>query len=333
MKKIPVIIDCDPGHDDMMAIVLAVGSEKLDVKAITTVAGNKPLEMVTRNALNVLNYVGATEVKVAPGYVNPMVRKYRHANERVDEIRNAAKAAVTGGAHGATGLDGFDFTLENSMAAEKCHAVEMIARVLRESDEKVTLIAVGPFTNIGLFIRAYPDLLEKIEKISIMGGTCKFLFTRPFMEFNTFMDPEATKILFESGIPIDMYGYDVTYRVLFGDKDVERIAAINNKTSFMVSQLLAEFKRRHNGSFTWLDMGDFCPIHDACAVAGVIDPSLITEAQMMHVDVETKGEYLDGATICDWGDVLGLPHNVNVIFGMDNPRFLDYLAESVARLK
>lgn len=332
MKKIPVIIDCDPGHDDMMALVIACGCGKLDVRAVTSVAGNKPLEKVTRNVLNVLNYIGATDIKVAKGHTDPMVRSYKHARDTLAELRRNT-GDVQNGAHGVSGLDGFDFPQENPMAVEKERAVEMMAKVLRESTEKVTIIPVGPLTNVGLLIRAYPDLVPKIEKISLMGGTCQFLFTRPFMEFNTFMDPEATKIVFESGVPILMYGYDVTYTVLYGDALVEEVAAIGNDTSYMVSSLLREFKRLHNGSFPWLGLTDTCPIHDACAVAGVVDPSLITESKMMHVDVETAGQYMDGATICDYDDVLGLPHNVEVVFRMDNARFFDLLKDSVRNLK
>lgn len=327
-KKIPVIIDCDPGHDDMMALVLACGSNRLDVQAVTTVAGNKPLELVTRNALNVLNYIGASDIPVGTGYDNPMVRRYDHAAEVLKDLRRLSE----NGAHGSTGLDGFTFPKENSMKECKERAVELMASILRKSDEKITIIAVGPLTNVGLLIRAFPDLVERIEKISLMGGSCNFKFTRQYMEFNTFMDPEATKIVFESGIPIDMYGYDVTYKALYGDDLIKRVREVGNQTSEMVSSLLETFREYHNKAFAWLNLGNLCPIHDACAVAGVINESVIKESKMMHVDIETKGDYMSGATICDDTDILGLPHNVRVIFELHNEKFFDQLVESVSNL-
>lgn len=328
-NRIPVIIDCDPGHDDMMALVLAYGSDKLDVKAVTTVAGNKPLELVTKNALNVLNYIGASDVIVGAGYDNPMVRRYDHAAQVLKDLRRLSEK----GAHGSSGLDGFIFPEENPMSAGTERAVELMARILRESKEKITIIPVGPLTNVGLLIRAFPDLVEKIEKISLMGGSCNFKFTRQYMEFNTFMDPEATKIVFESGLPIDMYGYDVTYQALYGDDLIERVRAVGNQTSVMVSSLLETFREYHNKAFAWLNLGDLCPIHDACAVAGVIDESVIKSSKMMHVDIETKGDYMMGATVCDDTDILGLPHNVRVIFELHNESFFDQLVKSVSNLK
>ena len=165
----------------------------------------------------------------------------------------------------------------------------------------------------------------------MMGGTSEFVLSRPFMEFNTFVDPEATKIVFESGLPILMYGYDVTYSVLYDNRVIERIASHGNQSSHMVAQLLRAFMYRHNNAFKWLGLTDTCPIHDACAVAGVIDPSLITDSRQMHVDIGIGGEDFDGATICDYTDSLKLPKNVEVVYNMDVPRFLQLLIDSTAK--
>lgn len=332
MNKIPVIVDCDPGHDDMMALVLACHSPRLDVKLVTTVSGNKSLELVTRNALNVLHYIGADHISVAAGCDRPIVRRKDHAEAAIAELRRHSDS-IENGAHGASGLDGFTFPEENPKKVIEIRAVEAMAQVLRESEEKITLIPTGPLTNVALLIRCYPNLISRIEKISLMGGTCQFVFTRPFMEFNTFIDPEATKIVFESGIPITMYGYDVTYSVLYDQTVIDRIASHKNQTSYMVSELLKAFMYRHNNTFKWLGLTDTCPIHDACAVAGVIDPTLVTESKMLHVDIETAGNYFDGATVCDYEDILGLPHNVEVVYRMDNARFFDLMEECSARGK
>lgn len=337
MKKIPVIIDCDPGHDDMMALVLAYGSNRLDIRAVTTVAGNNTIENTTRNALNVLNYIGAEEVPVAKGFQDPIVRSHKTVmeklaaarRERMTEEQRAEQSRITGAlAHGVSGLDGFDFPADNPKQLAPIRAVEMMAKVLRESEEKVTIIPTGPLTNVGLLIRAFPDLTEKIERISLMGGTSEFVLTRPFMEFNTFVDPEATKIVFESGLPITMYGYDVTYRVLCGEETLKRLEALENRTGKMAAALLRFFMERHNKNLKHLGLKNVTPIHDACAVAGVIDPTLITKSRMLHVDIETSGQYFDGATICDYAECLGLPANVEVVYDMDTPRFLDMLVEA-----
>lgn len=329
MNRIPVIIDCDPGHDDMMALVLAVGSPVLDVKLVTTVAGNKPLEMVTKNCLNVMRYIGADDIPVAVGSDSPLVRAKNHVDPLLAEMRRHT-GAITDGAHGKTGLDGFTFPDNNPKQPIETGAIESMARILRESEEAVTLIPMGPLTNIALLLKCYPDLKPKIKKISMMGGTCKFVFTRKYMEFNTFVDPEATKIVFESGLPIDMYGYDVTYSVLYDKTLIERIRGNGNPSSLMVADLLDMFMYRHNHAFRWLGLSDVCPIHDACAVAGIIDPGLVTEAVEMHVDVQTDGKIFDGATVCDYEDIYGGEKNVRVIFGMKTPEFLDLLVSSSA---
>lgn len=324
MSKIPVIVDCDPGHDDMMALVIACCSPELDVKLVTTVAGNKPLELVTRNALNVMHYIGADHIPLAEGCDRPIVRPKDHVIPKLAEFRRHTDS-IENGAHGASGLDGFTFPENNPKKPIGIRAVEAMANVLRESEQKVTIIPLGPLTNVALLLRCYPHLISKIEKISLMGGSSEFVFTRPFMEFNTFVDPEATKIVFESGVPIIMYGYDVTYTVLYDQSVIDRIASHDNQTSYMVSQLLKAFMYRHNGAFKWLGLTDTCPSHDACAVAGVVDPSLITQSRYLHVDIETGGDFLNGATVCDYANTTHLKPNVQVVYRMDNERFFDLM--------
>lgn len=341
MAKVPVIIDCDPGHDDMMALVLAYGSGKLDIRAVTTVAGNNTIYNTTQNALNVLHYIGADEIPVAMGYQDPMVRSHAQQMENLAASRKKIRPQpqtqekITGAAvHGKSGMDGFLFPKENPKKAETLRSVEMMANILRKSEEKITIIATAPLTNLGFLIRLYPELLPKIERISMMGGTSEFVLTRPFMEFNTFVDPEATKIVFESGVPITMYGYDVTYRVLFNQDTVDRLYALGNNTGKMVADLLVYFRENHNKGLPRLNLGDTAPIHDACAVAGVIDPSLVTDVRKMHVDISVGGDLLDGATVCDYQGALEcLPKNVDVVYNMDSRRFLDMLVQAAGECK
>lgn len=315
MKKIPVIMDCDPGHDDMVALVLALGNSRLDVKAITNVAGNKVMEKVVKNTLNILNYCGVKK-EVAAGARRPLVREYLRTD--------------TEGAHGISGLDGFEFPKDNPLRVSERTAIEVMADVLRTSEEKVTIIATGPMTNLGLLIRAFPDLCqEKIGRISLMGGTCHYILTKPFMEFNVFMDAEASKIVFESGLPVTMYGYDVTYHTLLEPEFLDKLEMVGNRTGYMVSSLLKAFSALHNK--VWVEL-DGCPVHDACAVAGVIDPSIVTDSEPMYVQIPTEPGPLSGATICDYAHRSGKPANVEVVFGMDRDRFQDMILDSVKAL-
>lgn len=313
--RIPVILDCDPGHDDMVALVLALGSDRLDVKAITNVAGNKAMEKVNRNTLNILNWCGV-EKEVAAGAVRPLVRPYNRTD--------------TDGCHGLTGLDGFDFPADNPLKLSKRRAIEVMADVVRHSPEPVTLITTGPTTNVGLFLRAFPDLIPNIARISMMAGTCHFILTEPFMEFNAYLDAEATRIIFESGVPITMFGYDVTYSVLFRQDFTQRLLATGTRTGLMMQKLLDEFTVLHNKR--WIDLGG-CPVHDACAVAGVIDPTIVTHSEKMYVRIQTEPGPLSGATICDYQHRSGMEPNAEVVFAMDNQRFFDMVVESAAKLK
>ena len=315
MRKIPVIIDCDPGHDDMVALILALGTPCLDVKLITNVAGNKVLSKVTNNTLNILNYCGA-QVEVAAGARQPLVRGY----QRTD----------TEGAHGLSGLDGFEFPVENPLRVSKRTALEAAADILKHSEEKITFICTGPLSNMGLLIRAYPDLCkEKIEQISLMGGTCHFILTKPFMEFNTYFDAEASKIVFESGIPVVMYGYDVTYKALFQEDFLDKLDRIGNQTGHMMAALLRKFMQLHNQ--VWLDLGG-CPVHDACAVAGVIDRSIIRKSEKMYVEIMTEPGPLSGATVCDYEHRSRKPENAEVIFELDLEKFLHMILDAAGRL-
>lgn len=316
MNRKPVIIDCDPGHDDMVAMVLAIGSEVLDVKAVTCVPGNKPLNKVVKNALHVVDYIGSDCI-VAGGAESALVNVTYETD-------------ISTAFHGESGLDGFEFPKNDKKASSK-NAIEVIADVLRNTEEKVTIIATGPLTNVALMIRALPNLMDKVECISLMGGTCNFLFEKPFMEYNTYTDPEASKIVFESGIPITMYGYDVTYTALYDNDFINKIEDIGNETSIMVAALMRKFMTLHNKAF--LDLGG-CPVHDACAVAGVIDPSVIIDVRPMNVTIDTKSEYLYGATICDYDNRLkDAKKNANVVFRLNNEKFFDMIYNSVKNLK
>lgn len=307
MGKIPVIIDCDPGLDDVIALIMAFASEKLDVRAVTVVGGNQTLEKVGNNALRILTYAGI-DVAVALGCRGPLMRKL----------------VTAGQVHGDDGLYGAKLP-EPILKAEKLHAVDLIARVLEESEEKVTLITLGPLTNIAMFLHRYPELSHKIERISLMGGAVNGGNCTPSAEFNIFVDPEAADIVFRSGIPITMVGLNVTHKAPVLRDDIEKIGAIDNKIAKMLAEMLDNLSKIHAK-----DGMDGCFLHDPVAVCSVFNPQLLT-TKLLHVVVELKGEYTRGATVVDIQNRWGLNKNIDVALEIDREVFIDELIKSVKK--
>lgn len=304
MRK-KVIIDCDPGHDDAIALLLAFASDKLDVKAVTIVAGNQTQEKTLNNALRVLSFANIN-VPVARGDDKPLMRDLIIAPE----------------VHGESGLDGPELP-EPTLKPSDLSAIELIAKVARESEEKITLIPTGALTNIGKFLLCHPELKDKIERISLMGGACFGGNWTPAAEFNILVDPEAADIVFKSGIPITMSGLDVTHKALIYNEDIERIRSVGGKVAVMVAELLEFFAKFH------METGfEGSPLHDPCAVAWVIDPTII-ETKRLHVDIETTGKHTLGATVVDYYDVLKKEKNADVAFDIDRERFVDMLVEAM----
>lgn len=312
MKKIPVIIDCDPGHDDAIALMLALGNEKIDVKAITTSAGNQTPDKTLNNALRILSFLEIKDIEVAQGAKKPLMRELIIAPE----------------VHGDSGLDGPELP-EPSIEPSKRKAVEVIADVLRRSEEKVTLIPTGPLTNIATFLLTYPELKEKIERISLMGGAAKGGNWTPAAEFNILVDPEAADMVFKSGVPITMSGLDVTHKAQVYKEDIEKFRQLNNATGKLVAELLDFFSIFHKD-----DRFGFkgAPLHDPCAVAWVIDPTLI-KTQKCYVEIETKGEFTLGSTVVDYNNISKKEKNVDVAFDIDRERFIEMIYEAVKNLR
>src|SRR3954468_14479674 len=262
---IPVIIDCDPGHDDAMALLLALASPELEVAAVTTVAGNQTLEKVTANAIRVLDVAQAHDVPVAAGADRPLVHPARVAHE----------------VHGETGLDGPDLP-GPSRAPDPRHAVELIAATLRERPH--TLIPIGPLTNIALLLAIHPDLAERIERIVIMGGAYGPGNVTPEAEFNIWADPEAAHRVFAAGLNLTMVGLDVTHRAMLSAARAEALRD-TGRAGAVVADLHRFYRRFHLEVYGH----DDTPVHDALAVASVIDSNLlITEPLAVTIDI-TQG--------------------------------------------
>ncbi|MGI8860486.1 MAG: nucleoside hydrolase [Rubrobacteraceae bacterium] len=305
----PVILDVDPGHDDAVALMMACGAPDLDILAVTTVAGNVPLEKTTRNALRILSLIGRTDVPVAAGAASPLERPLYTAES----------------IHGESGLDGPEIP-DPIFEPDERGAVDLIAGILRESSEPVTLIPVGPLTNIAMLLREHPELKNRIARISLMGGSVGLGNTTPTAEFNVYVDPEAAREVFDSGLPITMCGLNVTHQAGAGPAERDRLRSAG-RFGGVVAELLEFFASTYQRVFGF----DAPPLHDPVAVAAVLRPDLLT-TRPMRVDVECDSELTCGETVCDFYGVTGRQPNTRVGVELDRDGFFELLYESLARL-
>ena len=274
-----IILDCDPGHDDALALTMAVASPKIDVLAVTTSAGNQTPDKTLNNAMRMLTLLHREDIPVAQGNQTPLVEPLETAPE----------------VHGETGLDGVDLP-DPDFKVQPIPAIELIAKTLRESDEKVTLVVTGPMTNAALFLRVYPDLAkEKIDQIVFMGGAMGLGNWRPSVEFNIFVDPEAAKIVMNFGLPLVMAPLNVTHKAQIMKDEIEQIGQIDNPVAKAFHGLLNFFEQYHENP-KWGFKG--APLHDPCTIAWLIDPTMFG-TDKMNVDVETQGDFTRGETVCD----------------------------------
>jgi inosine-uridine nucleoside N-ribohydrolase len=307
--RTPVLIDCDPGHDDAIALLLALASPELELLGVTTVSGNQTLEKTTANALRILEFVGRGDVAVAAGAERPLVR------ERF----------VAAYVHGESGLEGPDLPPpRGSPVAE--HAVDFLAAAIEGADSPVTLIPVGPLTNVALLLARYPAVAERLERIVLMGGAIAEGNVTPAAEFNIWADPEAARRVFESGLDVTMIGLDVTHKALVGSAHYERLRA-SGRVGTLVAELLEYFNVYHRETYGF----DGSPIHDAVAVAHVLRPELV-ETRQRHVAIETESELCRGRTVVDLWRRTGNPPNAHVGVDIDADAFREILLERVASL-
>lgn len=305
MSKIPVIMDCDPGHDDAIAIILALSSEKLKVLGITTASGNQTIEKTTYNARSVCEFLHRRDIPVAQGRPAPLLTPVRTA----------------GIAHGDSGLEGPALP-EPVAPAVRESAVEFLARKLEESPEPVVLVPTGPLTNIATLLLCYPGLQSKIAGIVLMGGSIvSGCSGRGASEFNIMVDPYAADIVYTSGVPLVMFGLDVTNftTIAFPEKDRFREAGRAGK---LVAELADYFGRG-------FEMVGWCgvPVHDACTIAYLIDPTLFTVKEMF-VEIDLDGADTMGSTVADFYGRSGKEPNVLVGLSSDRERFVELLLEA-----
>ena len=306
-KPIPVVCDCDPGHDDAIMLLMAKASPRLKVLGVTTSCGNQTIEKTTWNARRICTLIGL-EVPIAMGAPKPL----------------CGPPLTAPNIHGQSGLDGPKLP-EPRIPLSELSAVELTAKLLRESPEPVTIISTGPMTNTAAFLLAHPELKSKIRQISMMGGGLAHGNWTPAAEFNILVDPEAADIIFRSGVPILMSGLDVTLKALITEADIARIAAVGGEIARVVSQWLEYFYIFHK-SIGYAG----APLHDPCAVEALIRPERF-EIRPAFVRIETRGRYCRGMTV----GALGFtepetPPNVRCVVDLDREGFVEDLCEAVA---
>jgi inosine-uridine nucleoside N-ribohydrolase len=304
-----VILDCDPGHDDAIALLLALASPELELLGVTTVAGNQTLERTTANAIRVLDHIGRDDVAVIAGAGRPLLRE----------------PSVAANVHGETGLDGPDLPPPSrSPAAE--HAIDWMAATLTSAPGRVTLVPTGPLTNVALLLARYPEVVSRIERVVLMGGAIGEGNVTPAAEFNIWSDPEAAARVFTSGLDLTMAGLDVTHKALMTQGHADRLAA-TGRAGQLVADLYAHYSQFHQRIYGWQGS----PVHDAVAVAHLIDATLL-ETRHCGVVVDTGPELSRGRTYVDlWGRA-GWERNCHVATGIDAERFLGLLIERIGAL-
>ena len=299
----PIILDCDPGHDDAIAILLALASPEVELLGITTVHGNQTLEKTTRNALKVLELAGRSDVPVAAGADLPLARELTVADH----------------VHGDSGLDGPALPEPSAEPGEE-DAVTFLARHLRPG---VVLVPTGPLTNVAGLLEERPDV--RPDRIVLMGGAIGLGNMTPAAEFNIWADPEAAAAVFESRIPITMVGLDVTHKAIVTPERAGRLRA-SGRIGEVVAELIEFFGQYHRKTYGWPGP----PVHDALALAAVIQPELL-RTEERHVDIELESELCRGRTVVDLYRRTDAEANASVAVDVDADGFLDLLEERIAR--
>lgn len=312
MQPRPIIIDCDPGQDDALALLLALGSaDDLEVVGITTVAGNVPLALTEKNARKIRALAGRPEVPVYAGCARPILRPLVTAEY----------------VHGKTGLDGAELP-EPSAPLAPGHAVDfLIETLMARPAGAVTLCPLGPLTNVALAIIKEPAILPRIREIVLMGGAMAAGNTTPAAEFNIYVDPHAARVVFEAGVKLTMLGLDVTHRALVNQDRLDAIAALGTPVARAATGLLDFFNRFDRERYGTPG----APLHDPCVIAYLLAPELFS-GRDCHVAIETASELTMGATLVDWWAMTGKPTNATVIDQVDADGFFALLTERLGRL-
>ncbi|MFM8752975.1 MAG: nucleoside hydrolase [Actinomycetota bacterium] len=309
MTPIPLILDCDPGHDDALAMILAAHNPALKLLGITTVSGNGGISKVTLNARRVATLANI-DVPIAEGSGKSILGAFEEASD----------------IHGESALDGAELP-QPAMELSPMHAVELMAKLVQENSDPVTLVATGPLTNVALFLKMYPNLKEKISEIVFMGGSASRGNRTPYAEFNIWMDPEAADVVLRSGLPVTMCGLDVTHQALVTKEIFQSLEEMETSVSRTIIGLLKFFAKTYDEVFEMPDP----PLHDPVAIALLIDRSVV-KTRFANVQIELNGTLTRGATVVDIYNPLGEKPNCHVALELDFERFWTMMLEAIRKI-
>jgi purine nucleosidase len=312
VTKHTIIIDCDPGQDDAINLLLAMSSpDELDILGITAVAGNVPLALTERNARLMCDIAGRSDIPVYAGCARPMVRDLVTAEH----------------VHGTTGIDGAEIS-EPVLPLQEQDAVDFIVDTLRAADDDtITLVPTGPLSNIATVITQAPEVLPKVKEIVLMGGAMRESGNySPSAEFNILVDPQAADIVFKCGRPITQMGLDVSHQVLSTRERIDQIKKIDNQAAQATVGMLDFFNRHDTKKYKYMG----APLHDPCTVAYLLRPDIF-EGKLCNVSIETHSELTMGNTAVDFWHVTDRPKNSNWIHAVDADAFYELLTSRLAR--
>jgi purine nucleosidase len=320
MSKIPLLVDCDPGLDDAIAILLAIASpDEIDILGITTVFGNGPAERTQKNARRICQLTGRTDIPVTQGCPRPM-----HLTEGRDEQGDTEHVE---GIHGDTGLGGLCLP-DPTMPLNPMHSVDFIIQTIKNSDRKITLTPTGSMTNVACALIMAPEIADNIEKIVLMGGVIGTGNITPAAECNFYTDPHAAAVLITSGIPIVMMGLDITRQVQTTEAWLAEIKAMNTPVSQAVVDMLSYYHRPD----AYLEPGVTGGVlHDPNVIGYLLNPELYS-GRNVYVEVSTSNDITAGRSTVDWWNRLGKKPNALVIDQVDSDAFFKMLTERLARL-
>ena len=312
MMQRKILLDCDPGHDDAVAMMLAWGNPSIELLGVTTVGGNQTLDKVTRNALSVATVVGMHDVPIAAGCRLPLVRPVEIAPD----------------VHGDSGLDGVELP-EPAVELDPRHGVDLIIETIMSNEPgTVTLVPTGPLTNIAMAARKEPRIVERVQEVVLMGGGYHVGNWSPVAEFNIKVDPEAAHIVFNEKWPIVMVGLDLTHQALATDEVAERIAAVPGSVSQFTLGLFTFFRKAYQDAQGF----DFPPVHDPCTLAYLIDPTIV-ETVKVPLDVELNGSLTTGMTVADFRAPAPGDCHTKVATRLDAPRFWGLVVDAIDRIQ
>tara|TARA_B110000116_G_scaffold195329_1_gene170103 strand:+ start:397 stop:1338 length:942 start_codon:yes stop_codon:yes gene_type:complete len=312
VKKI--ILDCDPGHDDAVAIMMASANENIEILGITCVAGNATLDNTSLNALKICSFISKKNIPVYSGADRPL---------KLDLV-------TAEHVHGKSGLDtdGEEIIISKGYDIQKMHAVDFIIQTCHEQNEPIYLCPIGPLTNIALALQKDPSIKSKIKEIVFMGGAGMCLGNiTPSAEFNIYVDPHAANIVLNSGVKTVMFGLDVTHKVNVNDKIIDDIKSNNNRSSFLFAELMDFYSRTHKEVFEINES----PLHDPCVIGYLIDETIFT-GKFVNVVVEENSLLTRGETVTDWDNVTDRKPNCYVMNEADSIKFFEILKDELSKL-